>query len=356
MIGPPAAAANSSVAAGALPAPSSSSSATSGISNSSGTLISTPSVAATAMPATLSPRKASTVSGCRNWRAAPLSIPATTMIGPMRTTRRPVACPQRQSPSRNSPAQPPSGSVAAGGVRSQTSGSGERPATRATNGPSRKAAVSPSSTRLAPSSGENTTAIISSDGTLRVAEPCTSARAPSIPSPRRRTALDTGTMHAEQRFTTGPRPSPLRMRPTGPVAFRRETVRRCQERLGDAAGQERECHAGGDELQVGEREAPPASQEARLRLRLHAEAREALRRGRQRRLQVGAHGVELGQPVERCEGEQDGQQQDRSDHAALAGRRAEGGADAADHRHPPRAGHPPDGRHGRELAPHGLRA
>ena len=222
MIGPPAAAANSSAAAGPLPAPSSSSSATSGISNSSGTLISTPSVAATAMPPTLSPRKASTVSGCRNWMAAPLANPAIIMIGPMRTTRRPVACPQRHRPSRSSPAQPPSGSVAAGGVRSRTSGSGERPATRATNGPSRKAAVSPSRTRLAPSSGENTTAIIISDGTLRVAEPCTSARAPSIPSPRRRTALDTGTMQAEQRFTIGPRPRPLRMRPSGPLASRRE--------------------------------------------------------------------------------------------------------------------------------------
>ena len=131
------------------------------------------------------------------------------------------------------------------------------------------------------------------------------------------------------------------------------TVRRCQERLGDAAGQEREGHADGDELQVGEREAPPAGEEARLRLRLDAEALEALRGGRQRRLQVGAHGVELGQAVERGKRQQDGQHQDHPDHAALAGRRAEGGPDASDDRHPSRAGQPADGRHGRELPPHG---
>ena len=144
------------------------------------------------------------------------------MIGPMRTTIRPVARAQRRSPWVNSSAQPRSGSAAAAGVRSQASGSGEPPATRATSGPSRNAADSPSSTRLAPNSGENTTAIISSDGTLRVAEPCTSASAPSIPSPRRRMALETGTMQAEHRFTTGPRPSPLRMRPTAPAVSRRE--------------------------------------------------------------------------------------------------------------------------------------
>ena len=150
VIGPPAAAANSSVAAGASPAPSSSSSATRGISNSNGTLISTPIVAATAMPARLSPRKASTVCGCRIWMAAPLANPATTMIGPMRTTIRPVARAQRRSPWVNSTVQPQSGSAAAAGVRSQASGSGESPATRATRGPSRNAADSPSSTRLAP--------------------------------------------------------------------------------------------------------------------------------------------------------------------------------------------------------------
>ena len=54
--GPAAAAANSRAAAGAVPAPRISSSATSGISNSNGTLISTPSVAAMTTPSRLSPR------------------------------------------------------------------------------------------------------------------------------------------------------------------------------------------------------------------------------------------------------------------------------------------------------------
>ena len=56
VIGPPAAAANSRAALGAAPAPSTKSSATSGISNSSGTLISTPRVAAASTPSRLLPR------------------------------------------------------------------------------------------------------------------------------------------------------------------------------------------------------------------------------------------------------------------------------------------------------------
>ena len=221
VIGPPAAAANSSVAAGAVPAPSSNSSAAKGISNSSGTLIRTPIVAATAIPVTPSPRNASTVSGRRNWIAAPLANPARTMIGPMRMTMRPVARAHRRRPSVSSAAQPGSGSASGGPTGSRAAGCAEPPATRATSGPSAKAAASPSSTRLAPSSGENTTAIISSEGRLSVADPCTSASAPSIPSPRRRTAPDTGTTQAEQRFTTGPMPKPLRMRLTGPAGARR---------------------------------------------------------------------------------------------------------------------------------------
>ena len=54
--GPPAAAPNSNAAAGALPMPTSSSTATRGISNSRGTLIRMPKVAATTMPETLLPR------------------------------------------------------------------------------------------------------------------------------------------------------------------------------------------------------------------------------------------------------------------------------------------------------------
>ena len=56
VMGPPAAAANRRVAAGAVPIPSSSSSATRGISNRRGTLIRRPKVAAMATPNTLLPR------------------------------------------------------------------------------------------------------------------------------------------------------------------------------------------------------------------------------------------------------------------------------------------------------------
>ena len=50
VMGPPAAAVKRSAAAGAVPMPSSNRSATSGISNNSGTLIRTPNVAAIATP------------------------------------------------------------------------------------------------------------------------------------------------------------------------------------------------------------------------------------------------------------------------------------------------------------------
>ena len=219
MTGPPAAAANSSAAAGALPAPSSSNTVTSGISNSSGTLISTPSVAATRIPARLSPRNASTVSGRSTWMAAPDTRPAATMIGPICSTMRPEARPQAGSPSASTCPQVAAGSGTAGGARSHAPpAAARRPATAATSGPSRNAAAAPRSSRLAPMAGVKITAIISSDGTLRTAEPCTSASAPSTPSPPRRTALDTGTTQAEQRFTTGPMPSPARMRRSRPRA------------------------------------------------------------------------------------------------------------------------------------------
>ena len=84
--GPPAAAANSSVAAGAVPMPSVSNRATSGISNSSGTLISSPTVAAMATPPTSLPRYRDTVSGLIHWITSPESSPAASMIGPIRST------------------------------------------------------------------------------------------------------------------------------------------------------------------------------------------------------------------------------------------------------------------------------
>ena len=116
---------------------------------------------------------------------------------------------------------PGSSHAASSAAAAQAAGSAAaRRATHSTSGPSRKAAVSPSAIRLAPSRGENTTAIISSEGTLSVADPCTSASDPSMPSPRRCMALDTGTTQAEHRFTTGPMPSPLRMRPQRPPSSR----------------------------------------------------------------------------------------------------------------------------------------
>ena len=171
MTGPPAAAANSSADAGALPAPSSSSTVTSGISNSSGTLMSTPSVAATRTPARLSPRNASTVSGRSTWMAAPETRPAATMIGPICSTMRPDARPQAGSPSASTCPQVAAGSGRDGGARSHAPPASRRPATAATSGPSRNAAAAPRSSRLAPMAGVKITAIISSEGTLRTAEP-----------------------------------------------------------------------------------------------------------------------------------------------------------------------------------------
>ena len=232
MTGPPAAAANSSAAAGPVPAPSSSSTVTSGISNSSGTLISTPSVAATRTPSRSFPSNASTVSGRSIWTAAPESTPAATMIGPICTAIRPEARAHAGNPAAStSPQVAPGASPAAGAGPHDPPATGppaaRRPAAAATSGPNRNAAAAPSSTRLAPIDGEKITAIISSDGTLRTAEPCTSASAPSTPSPARRTALDTGTTQAEQRLTTGPMPSPARMRRSRPGD---RAVRTCRSR------------------------------------------------------------------------------------------------------------------------------
>ena len=86
VIGPPAAAVNSSVAAGAVPIPASSSTATSGISNSSGTLMAIPSVAAMSIPRTSSPSQVVTVWGLIHWMASPLANPARTITGARRIT------------------------------------------------------------------------------------------------------------------------------------------------------------------------------------------------------------------------------------------------------------------------------
>ena len=67
-----------------------------------------------------------------------------------------------------------------------------------------------------PSSGANTRDAINRAGTLIVEDPCTRAIVPSIPAPRSLIEVETGTMHAEQRFITGPSNAPLRVRPNGP--------------------------------------------------------------------------------------------------------------------------------------------
>ena len=91
--GPPAAAVNSRTAAGASPMPISNSRATSGISNSRGTLIRMPKVAAMAMPVRSLPKYVDTTSGLTHCIARPLAKPAIAMIGPMRTRNPKLARP-----------------------------------------------------------------------------------------------------------------------------------------------------------------------------------------------------------------------------------------------------------------------
>ena len=66
--------------------------------------------------------------------------------------------------------------------------------------------------RLAPIIGVKTKKTIARAGMFIVAEPCTIAMAPSMPPPRRRNADETGTMHAEHRFITGPTSAPFIVR------------------------------------------------------------------------------------------------------------------------------------------------
>ena len=211
--GPPAAAANSRVAAGAVPMPRVSRSATSGISNSSGTLISSPMVAAMATPPRSLPRYRDTVSGLIHWMTSPDSAPAASMIGPIRTTYPAVVLPQStkaslitgiQSARSRSPAR----------VNCST-GSGpaflSARSVRATRGPRIMAPITASISRLSPSRGVKTKKTIASAGMFIVAEPCTMAMAPSMPA-LRWNAAETGTTHAEQRFITGPAAIPLAVR------------------------------------------------------------------------------------------------------------------------------------------------
>ena len=69
---------------------------------------------------------------------------------------------------------------------------------------------------LIPSSGANTRDAINNAGTLIVDDPCTRAIVPSIPAPLLLTEVDTGTMHAEHKFISGPRSAPLSVLPNNP--------------------------------------------------------------------------------------------------------------------------------------------
>ena len=109
VIGPAEAAVNSSVAAGAAPIPTSSSAATSGISNSRGTLISRPTVAAMATPARWLPARLETVSASIHCMTRPLAKPAMTMMGPRR--RRYFRLERSQARPASGQGLPPGGSV-----------------------------------------------------------------------------------------------------------------------------------------------------------------------------------------------------------------------------------------------------
>ena len=99
-----------------------------------------------------------------------------------------------------------SGSAAAG------SGSDRRRSVSTTIGPSSSAPAIAMTMRLKPRRGVNTKKTIARAGMFIVAEPCTIAMAPSMPAPRRWNADETGTMHAEHRFITGPIRAPLTVR------------------------------------------------------------------------------------------------------------------------------------------------
>ena len=68
-----------------------------------------------------------------------------------------------------------------------------------------------------PSKGVKIKNTMVSAGMFMVAAPCTIAIAPSIPPPLLRKADETGTIHAEQRFRTGPRAAPCTVRLNTPL-------------------------------------------------------------------------------------------------------------------------------------------
>ena len=81
-----------------------------------------------------------------------------------------------------------------------------------TRGPISSAPMRAMMSRLNPSMGVKTKKTMARAGIFMVADPCTMAMAPSIPPPLFWKAAETGVMHAEHRFITGPRARPCAVR------------------------------------------------------------------------------------------------------------------------------------------------
>ena len=215
VIGPAAAAVNSSAAAGAVPMPAMSSTATSGISNSSGTLIAIPIVAAIATPRMSSPSQVVTVCGLSHCMANPLANPASIITGASRITWPAVILAHSLQPCSITSRHPlMSGAAGAWGSSNRPPSSCFR--TFATSGPISRTPTRLTAMRVPPMRGANTIAAIIREGRLNVDEPCVMASVVSMPEPRLLNAEATGTMQAEQRFIAGPTSSPLR-EPRTPV-------------------------------------------------------------------------------------------------------------------------------------------
>ena len=213
--GPPAAAVNSKVAAGASPIPNNSNKATNGISKSNGTLIKIPNVAATATPRTSFPKYVETASGLNHCIASPLANPANTITGPIRIRNLKLVLTHSRKASRiagNQGSGTTIVSTSSSNSEDEYSSSGflvPRSTTYATKGPTRITAVIPRINLLIPRIGVNTSAAITRPGTLSVEEPCNIARAPSIPTPCLWNDDETGTIQAEHKFITGPTIKPF---------------------------------------------------------------------------------------------------------------------------------------------------
>ena len=166
VMGPPAAAANSRVAAGAVPMPTSSNAATRGISNIRGTFINTPIVAATATPVALLPRNDDTVAGLIHWTTSPLAKPAMTMMGPNRTKYPTLALAHKRTPSKIASRQEVSGSSMAIGDSGGSISRPPLPAAMATSGPISNAPKTLSAIRDPESMGAKTRTAIVRAGVL----------------------------------------------------------------------------------------------------------------------------------------------------------------------------------------------